>query len=33
MTIFITGDLFLHRNKSPYPDVRIIPMYAIKQWE
>lgn len=31
MAIFITGDLFRYRNKSPYLDVRIIPIDAIKQ--
>lgn len=29
--IYLTGDLFRYRNKSPYLDVRIIPIDAIKQ--
>ena len=31
MELYITGDLFRYRNKSPYLDVRIIPIDAIKQ--
>ena len=29
--VYMTGDLFRYRNKSPYLDVRIIPIDAIKQ--
>ena len=33
MAIFITGDLFRYRNKSPYLDVRIIPIDCYKTAE